>query len=77
MTRNASESSFAGGGTGLEVFDEYFAVTAGLLITRCTAARNAAGSSSGIIRTSSVAFASDGMTFERYPPLMIVGEIDV
>ena len=39
--------------------------TAGSLTIFLTCSRNATGSSSGSARTSSVALASDGITFER------------
>ena len=62
---NASESSRAAA-AGVRLFCEgNRASTAGSSMTRCTEARKRAGSSSGNIRTSSVAFASDGITLDR------------
>src|SRR6516162_8901258 len=50
---------------GLPSCDAKRTSTVGSLTTSFTRSRNLAGSSSGSIRTSSVALASDGMTFER------------
>ena len=60
-----SESSRAAAAGGRVFCEGKRASTAGSSMTRCTDARKRAGSSSGNIRTSSVAFASDGITLDR------------
>ena len=61
----ASESSLASGPAGRIDSPGNRTSTAGSLMTFFTISRNFAGSSSGSMRTSSVAFASEGITFER------------
>ena len=62
---NGSESSARRDAGGRVFCAAKRASTAGSLTTCFTCSRNVAGSSSGSMRTSSVAFASDGITLER------------
>ena len=71
--RNISVSRREGGENGRELDFGGMISIAGSLITRRSSARNFVMSSLGSARTSSVASASDGITFDRKPALMIVG----
>ena len=61
----ASESRRASGPAGLVFCAAKRTSTPGSFTTRLTCSRKSVGFSSGSIRTSSVAFASEGITFDR------------